>query len=166
MTPTSLSFSSELLGTSSTPRSVTVQSSGTGPLQVNSVAVVGAVQPDEQLQREHRCRRVVHDFGDVLAHRGRLRPPGSLTVMDNAGTQTVSLSGTGSGQITVSASSLNLGIDGGGQHQRRENGYSHESHRRGDGRGFGSIAETGPFTIASNTCGASAAPAEPRVRWV
>ena len=73
VTPASLSFSSQVIGTSSTARNVTVQSSGTGPLAGHQRRGHRAVQPDEHLQREHRPGGIVHHRRRLLADRGGLR---------------------------------------------------------------------------------------------
>ena len=154
VTPTSLSFSSQLLGTSSGARNITVQSSGTGPLQVTNVTVTGPfIQTNTcsaALTPTSSCTIAVV-FSPTVAGSAS----GVLTITDNAGSQTVAVTGSGSAPVTLSSSSLSFGSLAAGNTSAAKTVTV--TNRLSTALTFTSIAATGPFAIASNTCGASLA---------
>jgi sugar lactone lactonase YvrE len=154
VTPASLSFPSQVVGTTSTARTITLQSTGTGPLQVASITAaapfsqtsncIGAIAPGAS------CTIQV-TFAPVVVGSAT----GSVTITDNAGTQTVSLSGNGSAPVSLSSTSLNFGgLAVGSTSVARTVTVT---NRLSTVLTFTSIATTGPFALASNTCGASIA---------
>ena len=156
VSPTSLSFSSQLLGTSSTVRSVTVQSSGTGPLQVANVAVTGPFTQTNNcsgsIDPAASCTIAVVFSPTVVGSAS-----GVLTITDNAGAQTVNLTGSGSAPMTFSATSLSFGTLALGSTSAAKTVTV--SNRLSVALTFTSISipAGGPFAISSNTCGTSIA---------
>ena len=156
VTPTSLSFSSQLIGTSSTARSVTVQSSGTGPLQITNVAITGPFSQTNNcsaaLVPAASCTISVVFSPTVVGSAS-----GVLTITDNAGSQTVAVSGNGSSPITLSSSSLSFGsVAVGNTSAARSVTVTNRMSTALTFTGI-SIPAGSPFAIASNTCGASLA---------
>ncbi len=156
VTPKSLSFNSQVIGTTSTARTITVQSTGTGPLQVSTIAVSGPFAETGDnciaapIAAGLSCTISV-SFSPTVAGNAS----GTVTITDNAGTQTVSLSGSGVAPITFSPSSLSFGslAVGSTSAARTVTVTNHLSTVVS----VSSIAATGPFAIASNTCGTSIA---------
>jgi hypothetical protein len=106
--PGSLVFPAQLLNTTSAAQSVVLENTGTGPLQVSTVT---APAPFSQT---NNCSAPFVP-GSACTIQVSFTPaatglaPGSLTITSNAGTQTVSLSGTGgatSSTVTVSPAAL------------------------------------------------------------
>ena len=58
--------------------------------------------------------------------------PATLTIVDNAGTQTVALSGTGTGQVNAFGEFVEPRDDGSGQYQRGQNGDAHQQRESRD----------------------------------
>ena len=108
VTPASLTFSSQAVGTTSGARTVTLQNTGTGPMQVSTVTAVAPFSQTNtcgaSIGAGASCRISVSFTPTVIGS-----VSGTLTIADNAGTQTVALRGTGSTPVTLSASALNLG---------------------------------------------------------
>jgi sugar lactone lactonase YvrE len=154
LTPSTLSFSSQVVGTTSNARSITLQSTGTGPLQPTSIAVAapfsqtnncgGSIAPGAS------CTIQVTFAPTVVGSTS-----GKLTITDNAGTQTVNLTGNGSAPVSLSPSSLSFGT------LAVANTSSPKTltvtNRLNVTLSFADITASGPFTIVSNTCGASVA---------
>jgi sugar lactone lactonase YvrE len=95
VTPTTLSFSSQAVGTTGAPRNITLQSTGTGPLQVSSVV---ATAPFSQT---NNCSGNIAPATSCtiqvsFAPTGSGSASGAVTITDNAGTQTVGLTVRGS----------------------------------------------------------------------
>lgn len=154
-TPTSLSFQSQVVGTTSTARTITLQSTGTGPLQVSSIAVTGP------FSETNTCTTGPIASGASCTVQVTFTPTatgsttGVLTITDNAGTQTVSLTGNGSAPVSLSSTSLNFGsLAVGGTSTARTVTVT---NRLTTSLTFTSIATTGPFAIGTNTCGAGIA---------
>lgn len=150
VTPSSLSFSSQLLGTSRTAKNVTVQSSGTGPLQVTNVAVTGP------FSQTNTCSGSIAPAGSctisvVFSPVAAGSASGVLTITDNAGTQTVSLTGNGSAPVTLSPTSLSFGTLAMGNTSVAKTVTV--TNRLSTALTFTGISVTSPFAISSNTCG-------------
>jgi hypothetical protein len=156
VTPAALSFSSQLIGTSGTARNVTVQSSGTGPLQVTNIAVTGPFSQTNtcsgSIAPTASCTIAVIFSPTVVGSAS-----GVLTITDNAGTQTITVTGNGSAPVTLSSSSLNFGSLAVGSTSAAKivtvtNKLSTALTLTGI-----SISAGSPFAIASSTCGLSIA---------
>jgi sugar lactone lactonase YvrE len=152
ITPASLSFSSQVIGTSSAARSVTVQSSGTGPLQIANVAVTGPFGQTNtcsgSIAPAASCSVAVV-FSPTLVGSAS----GVLTITDNAGTQTVNLTGSGSAPVTFSATSLSFGTLAVGNTSAAKTVTL--TNRLSTVLTFTgiSVPAGGPFAMSSNTCG-------------
>ena len=152
VTPASLSFSSQTVGTSSTARSVTVQSTGTGPLQVTNVAVTGPFSQTNtcsgSIAPAASCTIAVVFSPTVVGSAS-----GVLTITDNAGTQTVNVTGSGSAPVTFSATSLSFGSLAVGNTSAAKTVTV--TNRLSTALTFAgiSVPAGGPFAISSNTCG-------------
>jgi sugar lactone lactonase YvrE len=154
LSPTSLSFSSQVTGTTSSARSITLQSTGTGPLQVSSVAVtgpfgqtnncIGSIAPGTS------CTIQVSFTPTVVGSAS-----GSVTIMDNAGTQTASLTGNGSAPVSLSPTSLNFGTLAVGDTSSAR--AVTLTNRLNSMLSFTSITASAGFAVATNTCGSSVA---------
>ena len=155
VTPTSLSFSSQVIGTTSSARSITVQSTGTGSLQVSQIAVTAPFSETDNctgapIASGSSCTISV-TFSPIVTGSAS----GSVTITDNAGTQTVSLSGSGVAPVTFSPTSLSFGNLAAGSTSAARSVTV--SNRLSTALSISSIIATGPFAIATNTCGASIA---------
>jgi len=156
ITPSTLSFSSQLLGTSSTARNITVKSTGTGPLQVTNVAVSGPFSQTNtcsgSIAPAASCAIAVVFSPAVVGSAS-----GVLTITDNAGTQTVSLTGSGSAPVTFSPTSLSFGTLAQGNTSAAKTVTA--TNRLSTVLTLTSISVPAgePFAITSNTCGASLA---------
>jgi hypothetical protein len=154
VTPASLSFSSQVLGTSSTARNVTIQSSGTGPLQTTNIAATGP------FSQTNNCSAALAP-GASCAIAVVFSPPvvgsasGVLTITDNAGSQTVTLTGNGTSPVTLSPTSLSFGSLAVGNTSAAKTVTV--TNRLSTALTFTGIGATGPFAIVSNTCGTSIA---------
>jgi hypothetical protein len=150
VTPTSLSFPSQVVGTSSSARSVTVKSMGTGPLQVSSVTATAPFSQTNNcngsLSPGTSCTIQV-TFSPTIAGAAS----GSLTIGGNAGTQTVNLSGNGIAPVTLSTSSLAFyTVAIGNTSSVRSVTLTNQQKIP---LTFAGINASAPFAIASNTCG-------------
>jgi hypothetical protein len=151
--PATLSFT-QVVGATSRARAVTLQSSGTGPLQVSGVVAsppfsqtnncVGTIVPAASCTIQVRFTpATVGSFS------------GAVTITDNAGKQSVALSGYGSAPVVLSANSLHFGIVAVGSTSTAQTLTI--INRLSVPLTFTSIAISEPFAIARNTCGASIA---------
>jgi sugar lactone lactonase YvrE len=108
ITPTSLSFAAQVAGTISAAKTITVRSSGTGTLQVTNVVATGPFTQTNNcsapMAPNATCTIQV-SFAPIAVGTAS----GSVTITDNAGTQTASLSGSGTAPITFSPTSLAFG---------------------------------------------------------
>ncbi len=111
LSPTSLNFGAQQVGTTSAPQNVTLTNSGSAPLNVSGISVQGDFAQSNTcnttVQAGSNCEISVTFTPTVSGTRS-----GMLTIADNAANspQTVSLSGTGGGTIgttTTLSSSLN-----------------------------------------------------------
>jgi hypothetical protein len=104
LTPTSLTFGAQAIGTTSAPQSVTVTNTGTAPLFINSAATRGA-DPLDFTQVDDQCSGVTLAAGTSCSVSINFSPTasgarsGTFIVTDNAvgSPQTVPLTGTGIG---------------------------------------------------------------------
>jgi hypothetical protein len=152
LTPTSLAFSSTIVGTTSTARTITLQSVGTGPLTISGVTasapfVVTTTTCSGTLAPGVSCTIQV-----VFAPAAIGAASGAVTIADDAGTQTVALTGSGSAPVSLSASSISFGsvVAGNASTVRSVT----ITNRLPAALAISSITATPPFAIASTTCGA------------
>jgi hypothetical protein len=109
LSPASLTFASEAVGTGSTPQSFTLTNTGTSTLTMTSVAISG------DFSQTNTCGSSVGAGGSCSVS-VTFKPSasgsrtGAVTITDNASpaTQTVSLTGTGAGGSAVSLSPTSL----------------------------------------------------------
>ncbi len=154
VTPASLSFSSQVIGTSSKASNVTVQNSGTGPLQVSNVAVTGPFTQTNTCGASNApgtsCSIAV-----VFSPTASGTASGVLTITDNAGTQTVTLTGNGSAPVNLSVTGLSFGTVtvGTTSAAKTVTVTNHQS----TSLSFTNVSVSAPFGLASNTCGTSLA---------
>jgi hypothetical protein len=156
ITPASLSFSSQVIGTSSTAKSVSVQSSGSGPLQIASVALTGP------FTQTNNCSGSIAPAASctisvTFSPTAVGSASGTLTITDNAGTQTVNVTGNGGAPVTFSPTSLSFGTLAVGDTSAAANVTV--TNRLSTALTFSAIAVPagGPFAITSNTCGSGIA---------
>ena len=153
-TPASLTFPSQIAGTTSTPRTITLQSVGTGPLTLGGIAASGPFAQtntcSSTLAAGASCTIQVTFTPLVVGS-----ATGSITITDDAGTQVVALAGSGSAPVTLSTTSLGFGTLGTGSTSAPKNVTL--SNRMNAALSFSSIGVTGPFVIVSSTCGAGIA---------
>ncbi len=108
VSPSSLTFGSQTVHTSSAPLPVTVQNTGTSVLAINSITVSG------DFSQTNSCGATVSAGGSctinvIFTPTASGTRNGTLTIADNAGNspQTVSLTGTGSGSsVSLSPNTL------------------------------------------------------------
>jgi hypothetical protein len=91
-TPTTLFFSSQAVGTTSTAKNITLQSTGTGPLQVTSIVTAAP------FSQTNNCSGSIAPAASCIiqvtfAPTAAGTASGSVTITDDAGTQTVGLIG-------------------------------------------------------------------------
>src|ERR1700675_3281162 len=106
LTPPSLTFSSQALGTTSASKTVTLKNTGKATLNITSMTTSGgfaATTCPSAIAVGASCQFSVTFTPDAL---GAI--DGAVTIVDNAtpGTQVVSLTGTGIAPVTFSAASL------------------------------------------------------------
>ena len=111
--PTSLTFGSQTVGTTSAPQSVTLTNNGSNSVTITSISASGDFSQGNNcgssLSGNSSCTIDVTFSPTSSGTR-----TGTLTVTDSAGTQTVSLTGTGTGvgNVTLTPSSVNFGNQG------------------------------------------------------
>lgn len=154
VSPTSLSFLGQVLGTASKAKKITLSNTGNGPLEIASI-----VSSPQYLQT-NTCGSEVAPGGSCtisvsFSPTSLGAVSGALTIADNAGTQTVSLSGTGSAPVTLSASTLNFGRVPVGTTSAAKT-LTLTNHEPVALNLAGLIA-TAPFAVSSTTCGTSVA---------
>jgi hypothetical protein len=154
VTPTSLTFSSQPVATTSAAQSVSLQNTGTGSMSISSISASASFTQSNNcgsgIAAGGSCTIMVAFAPTVMG-----TTSGTLTISDNAGTQTVSLSGTGSAPVTLSTSSLNFGRVTVGKTSTALTVTV--TNLQAATLSFSSIKTSGPFAIASNTCGGSIA---------
>ena len=92
VTPAALSFPSQAVGTTSAAKNITLQSTGTGPLQVTSIVTTAP------FSQTNNCSGSIAPTASctiqvTFAPTAAGSASGSVTITDNAGTQTVGLAG-------------------------------------------------------------------------
>ncbi len=156
ITPTSLSFSAQVAGTTSSARNITVLSNGTGALQVSSVVATAPFSQTNNcsvpMAPAASCTIQVSFTPTVVGNAS-----GSVTITDNAGTQTVPLSGSGSAPITFSPTSLTFGNVVVATNSTRTITLTNHLTTTLTVSNVAVNGASGPFAVASNTCGAVAA---------
>src|SRR6267143_1889177 len=149
VTPTTLSFSSQVAGTTSTARNITLQSTGTGPLQGASITVTAPFSQTNNctgsIAPAASCTIQVTFAPTVVGSAS-----GTVTITDNAGTQTVSLIGSGSAPVSLSSTRLSFGTLAVGDTSPARTVTV--TNRQNVALSFSSITVSGPFAVASNTC--------------
>ncbi len=111
VTPTSIAFGSVTVGSSSANNTVTVTSTGTATLTVSSVTVGGS-HPGDFPKSSDGCSGASLSPGFSCTFQVRFAPSATgsrsatVSISGNAGTATVSLSGTGVGDTTPPTSSF------------------------------------------------------------
>jgi len=155
ITPTSLSFAAQVAGTTSSAKTITVLSNGTGPLQVSNVAATAPFSQTNNcsspMAPAASCTIQVSFAPAVVG-----TASGSVTITDNAGTQTVILSGSGSAPVTFSPTSLSFGTVAEGTSSTLTVTVT---NRLNTTLAVSIGVSTGPFTVPANTntCGTSVA---------
>ncbi len=154
VTPTSVSFLPQVVGTTSAARKITLQSTGTGPLQVSSVVTTGPFSQTNNcsgsLAPGTSCTIQVSFTPTSVGSAS-----GSVTITGNAGTQSVRLSGYGSAPVVLSTTRLSFGIVAVGTTSPAKTVTL--TNRLKTPLSFTSITASQPFAVASNTCGAGIA---------
>ena len=108
--PTNLSFGNQAINTTSSPRKVSLTNTGTAPLNITSITTNGDFTQTNDcpsaLAAKATCNISVTFAPVAIGVR-----TGTLTIRDNAGTgtQSVSLKGTGIAQVVLSPTSLSFG---------------------------------------------------------
>jgi hypothetical protein len=156
--PSSLTFSSQLIGTKSASQPVSVKNVGTMPLFL-TVSVTG-----DFLQSSNCPARLAPGTSCTINVRFKPTAPGTRTgklfLSDNASTspQSVSLTGTGQGFpiVSLSTTTLTFGVQVLGTTSASKNVVLKNTGTVA--LAISSITDSGDFTIPSNTCGSSLAP--------
>jgi sugar lactone lactonase YvrE len=150
VTPASLSFQSQVINTTSSARTLTLQSNGTGPLQITGVTATGPFSPSGNcsgtIATGTSCTIQVTFTPTALGSAS-----GALSIADNAGTQTVTLSGSGVAPVTFSSTSLGLGTVAVGYTSAARTVTV--TNRLTTTLSFTGIAASAGFAVASNACG-------------
>ena len=152
VSPASLNFSSVIVGTTSTAKTVVLTDSGTGPLTVTNISITGPYN------QTNNCTTVA--AGAYCSVSVTFSPtalgsaPGTLSITDTAGTQTVALSGNGIGPFTLSPTSMEFNSQLTGTTSAPQTVTA--TNRSSAPITIASIVMSGAaFAISSNTCGAS-----------
>jgi sugar lactone lactonase YvrE len=152
--PSSLSFPSQTVGSTSSAEVVILQSIGPGTLTVTSVA---ATPPFNQTSN---CSSV--PAGSTCSIAVTFSPTangsasGVLTIMDDSGAQTVALTGSGISDVSVAPNFLQFGSLPAGSTSAALSVTL--TNLQAVPLNFSDISPIGPFLITTNTCGASIAP--------
>ncbi|HTC88958.1 MAG TPA: choice-of-anchor D domain-containing protein [Bryobacteraceae bacterium] len=154
LTPASVAFGSQLEGTTSASKTVTLKNTGDGPMQVSSMIATASFNQSNtcgtSIQPGSQCTIQVSFAPTAVGPAS-----GSLTISDNAGTQTVTLTGTGSAPVTLSSTSLNFSVVAIGDTSAAKN-ITLTNHGKVS-LNFGGIVTSAGFAVAINTCGSSVA---------
>ena len=148
VTPTSLLFSGQVVGTTSLAKSVLVRNTGTGPLHVAGVTTSGP------FSQTNTCGTLA--AGTACIIRVSFTPTaigfmsGQLRIVDDAGTQTVGLIGAGTAPITLSTGTLHLGLVAVGSTSAVRTVTL--TNRANGGFQFSGIVTSAGFAVASDTC--------------
>ena len=153
----SLSFGSLAVGSTSTAHSVTVTNRMSTALSISSIVATGPFSIASNTCGTSVAAGGNCSVGVTFTPMALGAAPGALTFTDGAATspQTVSLSGTGSAPVTLSASSLSFSTAAVGSTSSAKSVTLTNS--QSGSLTFSGIATSGPFGISSNTCGTSVA---------
>ena len=154
--PASLSFSAQVVGTTSSARTVTVLSNGTGPLQVSNVVATAPFSQTNNcgaLMAPAASCTIQVSFAPTVVGTAS----GSVTITDNAGTQKVTLSGSGSAPVTFSPTSLSFGNVVEATSSTRTITLTNRLNSTLTVSSVAVSGVSGPFAVASNTCSAGVA---------
>ncbi len=150
--PTSVNFHSQILGTTSSAKTVVVTDSGTGPMNVTKVSVTGPFNQTNNcssLGAAASCNIMVTFAPSALGS-----ALGTLSITDTVGTQNVTLSGNGIGPFTVSPNALEFNSQLFGTTSAIQTVTA--TNQATASIDISNIAISGAgFAIASNTCGTS-----------
>jgi hypothetical protein len=153
--PASLTFSSQVVGTTSAAKTVTLKDTGTGPMLITNISVSGP------FTQSNNCTTVAAGSSCTIqvsfAPTALGSATGSLTIVDNAGTQTVPLSGTGGSPLNLSPGSIEFNNVIAGNTSAAQNVTV--TNRGSVIINIASIATAPPFAIATSTCGSTLAAA-------
>jgi hypothetical protein len=154
---TTLSFSATVVGNTSAAKTVTLTNNQAIPLNISSIGVSGpfAIASNTCAASVLAGKNCV--VGVTFSPIAVGSATGTLTFNDDANatasTQTVSLSGTGSAPVTLSVTTLSFSPTVAGNTSAAKTVTL--TNNQAAALNITSIAVTGPFTIASNTCPAS-----------
>jgi hypothetical protein len=152
--PKSLGFAPQLVGTTSGASNVTLKDSGTGPVQVTSASVTGPFSQTNTcigtIAANASCTIAV-TFAPTVA--GSVS--GTLTLVDNVGTQTLGLSGYGNPLVSFSVNPLAFGqvVVGSTSVTKTLTLLNNQNVALG----ISSVVASAGYTVVSNTCGTSVA---------
>ena len=158
--PSSLNFGSEVVGTSSNPKTVTVTNSGDAAVDISGIVASGSFSQtnncDSRLLAGANCAIAV-----TFRPRNTCAKTGTLKITDNASgsPQTVTLGGVGT-DVTLSTKSVNFGNQAVGTTSALQT-ITLTNHSTSRIVPFATVTITGPNVIAfakSNTCGTGVAP--------
>ncbi len=115
LSPTSLTFATQLVSSTSSPQTVTLSNTGTAVLTISKISITGTDTND--YLESNNCGSTVAvgsscTISVVFKPKARGSRPAALSVFDNAtgSPQSVTLSGTGT-VVSLSASSINFGTE-------------------------------------------------------
>lgn len=159
VSPASLTFSSQVLGTSSTGKSVTITNKGSKSLQPTAIAMSGDFSQtntcmNQTIAANGTCTVTVTFTPTAVGSR-----TGQMTLSANVsgGQLTATLTGTGAsaGAVNLSPTSINFGPDPVGTASAAEQVTANNAG--GIAVSITNVKTTGPFQIVSNACGTSLA---------
>ncbi|MGC8548506.1 MAG: choice-of-anchor D domain-containing protein [Acidobacteriaceae bacterium] len=154
LTPSSLSFGTEMVGGTSTAQDITVSNTGSNPATISQVSVIGDFAISANTCGNSLAGQTSCTLSIVFQPVNSGTSYGSVTVTDSAGTQTAQLSGTGQSPATdtVSPASLTFATQQVGTTSAAQ---TVTVTNNGDASLAGiQVAVTGDFT-AANGCGTS-----------
>ena len=156
ISPGSLSFASQVVGTTSSAKIITVKNTGAGSLTLSSVTAAAPFSATNgctsTLATNATCTIQV-----TFSPTATGAASGSVTISDNAGTgnQSVSLSGSSTAAVSLSPISLNFGSVSVGKRSGTKSVTV--TNHLGSALSFTGVNASGPFAIATNTCGSGIA---------
>jgi phospholipase C len=114
LSPTSLSFSSQVTGTASSAKTITLKNAGTASMLISGIAITGANSGD--YTKTATCSGALAigascTINVIFTPAALGTRTAAVTITDNAagGSQSVALTGTGIAPVTLSASTLSFG---------------------------------------------------------
>jgi hypothetical protein len=159
VSPTSLTFSSQVLGTSSASKTVTITNKGTKSLLPTAIAMSGDFSQTntcvgQTIAANATCTvKVIFTPTSVGNRTGQM----ALSANVSGGQLTAALTGTGAsaGAVNLSPTAINFGPDPVGTTSATEQVTANNAG--GTAVSITSVKATSPFAIASNACGTSIA---------